>query len=54
MIAVLVLLVVVFGALAGVLGIGLSVLVQGLVLLAGLMGWLVIAARRAKAVAVSE
>jgi len=54
MIAVLVVLIVGAGVLAGVLGIGLSVLLQGVVLLAGLTGWLVIASRRAKAVAVSE
>lgn len=52
-IAALVVLLLGFGALAGVLGVGLSVLAQGLVLLAGLTTWLLIAARRAKAAAVS-
>ncbi len=47
-IAVLVVLILGSGALAGVIGIGLSVLAQGLVLIAGLTVWLVIASRRAK------
>ncbi|MGI5130638.1 low temperature requirement protein A [Pseudonocardia sp. CA-107938] len=49
-VAVLVVLIVGAGALAGVLGIGLSVLLQGVALMSGLTVWLVLAARRAKAV----